>query len=65
MSDVMCVSGSDTLLIKIESIANLLALLEDIFSMKQNTEAQLAISALKILISDLEKEIWNIENKSL
>lgn len=65
MSDVMCVSGSDILLIKIESIANLLALLEDIFSMKQNTEAQLAISALKILISDLEKEIWNIENKSL
>lgn len=65
MSDVMCVSGSDILLIKIESIANLLALLEDIFSMKQNTEAELAMTVLKILIRDLENEIWNLQNKSL
>lgn len=56
---------ADVLLIKTESITNLLALLEDIFSMKHNTEAELAISALKILIRDLENEIWNLQNKSL
>lgn len=57
--------NADILLIKTESITNLLTLLEDIFSMTHNTEAELAMSVLKILISDLEKEIWNIENKSL
>lgn len=56
---------TDMLLIKTESITNLLTLLEDVFSMTHNTEAELAMSVLKILISDLEKEIWNIENKSL
>lgn len=53
------------LLIKTESITNLLTLFEDVFQMKHNTEAELAMSVLKILISDLEKEIWNMENKSL
>lgn len=56
---------ADVLLIKTESITNLLALLEDVFQMKHNTEAELAMTVLKILIRDLEKEIWNIENKSL
>lgn len=56
---------ADMLLIKTESITNLLALLEDVFQMKHNTEAELAMVALKILISDLEKEIWNLKNKSL
>lgn len=49
--------NADILLIKIEAITNLLALLEDIFSMKHNTEAELAMAVLKILISDLKKEI--------
>lgn len=49
--------NADILLIKTESITNLLALLEDIFSMKHNTEAELAMAVLKILISDLKKEI--------
>lgn len=57
--------NADILLIKTEAITNLLTLLEDVFLMKHNTEAELAMAALKILISDLEKEIWNIENKSL
>lgn len=56
---------ADILLIKTESITNLLTLLEDVFQIKHNTEAELAMSVLKILISDLEKEIWNIGNKSL
>ncbi len=56
---------TDMLLIKTELITNLLTLLEDVFSMTHNTEAELAMSVLKILISDLEKEIWNMENKSL
>lgn len=56
---------TDMLLIKTELITNLLTLLEDVFSMTHNTEAELAMSVLKILISDLEKEIWNLQNKSL
>lgn len=50
--------NADILLIKTESITNLLTLLEDVFQMKHNTEAELAMSVLKILISDLENEIW-------
>ena len=56
---------TDMLLIKTELITNLLTLLEDVFSMTHNTEAELTMSVLKILISDLEKEIWNMESKSL
>lgn len=50
--------NADILLIKTESITNLLTLLEDVFQMKHNTEAELAMSVLKILISDLENGIW-------
>lgn len=56
---------ADILLIKTESITNLLTLLEDVFQMKHNTEAELTMAVLKILISDLENEIWNLQNKSL
>lgn len=57
--------NTDILLIKTEAITNLLTLLEDVFSMNHNTEAELTMAVLKILIADLEKEIWNIENKNL
>lgn len=57
--------NADTLLIKTESITNLLTLLEDVFLMQHNTEAELTMAVLKILISDLENEIWNLQNKSL
>lgn len=49
--------NADILLIKTEAITNLLTLLEDVFLMKHNTEAELAMAVLKILISDLENEI--------
>lgn len=57
--------NADILLIKTESITNLLILLEDVFLMQHNTEAELTMAVLKILISDLENEIWNLQNKSL
>lgn len=57
--------NADTLLIKTESITNLLTLLEDVFLMQHNIEAELTMAVLKILISDLENEIWNLQNKSL
>lgn len=57
--------NADILLIKTEAITNLLTLLEDVVLMKHNTEAELAMAVLKILIRDLENEIWNLQNKSL
>lgn len=56
--------NTDILLIKLESITNLLTLLEESFSINHNTQSESVMKALKILLKDLEKEIWEISEES-
>lgn len=43
----------DILLVKLESITNLLALLEESFAMSANTQSESIMKVLKVLIDDV------------
>ncbi len=57
--------NTDILLVKIESITNLLTLLEESFAMSQNIESESIMKVLKVLINDVNSEVEKLENKSL
>lgn len=50
----------DIVLVKIETILNLLTLLENSFVMNQNLQGESVAKVLRILIGDLENELLRI-----
>lgn len=50
----------DIVLVKIETILNLLTLLENSFVMNQNLQGESVTKVLRILIGDLENELLRI-----
>lgn len=55
----------DVLLVKLESITNLLTLLEESFAMSQNIESESVMKVLKVLINDVNNELEKLKNKIL
>ncbi len=47
----------DVLLVKLESITNLLTLLEESFAMSQNTQSESVMKVLKVLTEDVEQMV--------
>lgn len=56
----------DVLLVKMESILNLITLLEEAFAMDQNIQGESVMKVLKLLLTDLDNELLRvIENKCI
>lgn len=51
----MKIDNKDTLFVKLESILNLLTLLEESFAMNQDIQAESTMKILKVLINDVEQ----------
>ncbi|RHT56656.1 hypothetical protein DW757_08950 [Clostridium sp. AM29-11AC] len=47
----------DVLLVKMESILNLIALLEEAFAMSQNIQGESVMRVLKLLLTDLDDQL--------
>lgn len=47
----------DVLLVKLESITNLLTLLEESFAMSQNIQSESVMKVLKVLTEDVEQMV--------